>query len=159
MKSRADYKTLSAPSLDALYMLGKSLANTALDRAIVELIKIRASQMNGCLFCLDMHVKEAKIHGERELRIHHLPLWRESSLFSPQEKAALQWTELLTRPGPHGVEDEDYANVSAHFSEKDVSDMTFVITLINSWNRLGIAFRSTPGTLDKIMGLDKAGLH
>jgi len=159
MQSRADYKTLSAASLDALYALGKSLAATALDRAILELVKIRASQMNGCLFCLDMHVKEAKIHGERELRIHHLPLWRESTLFSPKEKAALQWTELLTRPAPLGVEDEDYANVSAHFSEKDVSDLTFAITLINSWNRLGIAFRSTPGTLDKIMGLDKAGLH
>jgi len=159
MKPRADYRTLSAPSLDALYALGKSLANTALGHTIVELVKIRASQMNGCLFCLDMHVKEAKIHGERELRIHHVPLWRESPLFSAKEKAALQWTELLTRPGPQGVEDKDYAEVSAHFSEKDVSDLTLVIVMINAWNRLGIAFRSTPGALDKAMGLDKAGLH
>lgn len=158
MSSRANYQKLAAPSVQALFTLGHSLAESPLEKTILELVKMRSSQLNGCLFCMDMHVKESRSHGERELRIHHLPMWRESNLFSAREKAALEWTEILTRPTEHGVEDETYERISAHFSEKEISDLTFAVVLINSWNRLGIAFRPTPGALDQVMGLNKIGL-
>lgn len=159
MNSRANYQKLSPQAYQALIALGKALSDSTLGHAIVDLVKIRASQLNGCLFCLDMHSKEARTHGERELRLHHLPLWRESPLFSEKEKAALEWAELLTRPGQHGAEDGDYAKISAQFSEKEISDLTLVIASINAWNKLGAAFRPTPGSLDKMMGLDKIGLQ
>ncbi len=155
MTARANYQKLSPHAVQALLALDKALSDTPLERKIIDLIKIRASQLNGCLFCLDMHSKEAKRHGERELRMHHLSLWRESPLFSAKEKAALEWTELLTRPNQHGAEDADYENLSRHFSEKEISDLTLAIAAINAWNRLGIAFRSEPGLLDKMLGLDK----
>lgn len=122
------------------------------------LVDIRASQMNGCAFCLDMHVKEARLHGERELRLHHVAIWRESPLFSPKERAALVLTEALTRIEPTGITDELYAEVCEHFSEKEFSTLVFRVMGINAWNRVNVAFRTTPGSGDKAFGLDKAGL-
>ena len=114
--------------------------------------------MNGCLFCLDMHSKEAKIHGERELRLYHLTAWRESNLFTQKEKVALEWAERLTRIPHTGVEDSEFQKAREYFSEKELADLTFVVGTINIWNRFGVAFRPTPGDMDKIMGLDKSGL-
>ncbi len=122
------------------------------------LVDIRASQMNGCAFCLDMHVKEAKLHGERELRLYHVAIWRESPLFTPKERAALAWTEALTQMAPTGISDELYAEVRAQFSEKELSTLTFRVMGINAWNRANVAFRTAPGVRDKAFGLDKAGL-
>lgn len=122
------------------------------------LVDIRASQINGCAFCLDMHVKEAKIRGERELRLHHIAIWRESSLFTPRERAALEWTEALTILSPQGVPDAVYESVRAQLSESEISDLSFLIIGINGWNRLNVAFRTAPGSADKAYGLDKAGL-
>jgi AhpD family alkylhydroperoxidase len=156
--ARLDYAKLSTPAVHALYALEKAVKALGVDPAIYDLVRIRASQLNGCIFCLDMHVKEATLRGERALRLHHLTAWRESALFSEKERAALEWTELLTRPGPNGVEDGDYEKARAQFSEKELSDLTLVISTINAWNRLGIAFRATPGSSDKMLGLDKAGL-
>src|SRR5262249_24558773 len=127
--------------------------------ALEDLVNIRASQLNGCAFCLDMHVKQAKIHGERELRLHHVATWRESTLFSARERAALEWTEVLTKLPDHGVADEGYARVTAQFSEKELSDLTFVVMTINGWNRANVAFQTVPGSLDKPFGLDKAQLE
>ena len=121
------------------------------------LVDIRASQMNGCAFCLDMHVKEAKMHGERELRLYHVAIWRESPLFSPRERAALALTEALTHIAPTGISDELYAEAREQFSEKELSTLTFRVMGINAWNRANVAFRTTPGVLDKAFGLDKAG--
>jgi len=129
-----------------------------IDASILHLIDIRASQMNGCGFCLDMHVKEAKIDGERELRVHHVAIWRESSLFSPRERAALAWTEVLTRLPEHGVPDDIYEQVRAQLSEKELADLSFAIMAINGWNRLNVGFRTTPGSADKAYGLDRAKL-
>lgn len=128
-------------------------------KPFADLVTVRASQMNGCAFCLDMHVKEARIHGERELRLHHLAIWRESNLFTPRERAALVWTEALTRLDPQGVSDEIYAEVRSQLSEKEMSDLAYLIVVINGWNRLCVAFRTSPGSLDAAYGLDKAGLH
>lgn len=130
-----------------------------IEGSIQHLIEVRASQLNGCAFCLDMHVKQAKIHGERELRLYHVAIWRESTLFSPRERAALAWTEVLTQLPVHGVPDELYERVRGQLSEQEVLDLTHAVMGINAWNRINIAFRSEPGSRDKAWGLDKADLN
>ncbi|WP_447750151.1 carboxymuconolactone decarboxylase family protein [Pseudomonas nicosulfuronedens] len=126
---------------------------------LAHLVLLRASQINGCLFCIDMHVKEAKIHGERELRLHHVAAWRESVLFSARERAALEWTEALTQLPAHGVADAIYASVREQFSETELADLSWLVVAINGWNRINVALRAEPGSMDKMMGLDKADLH
>ena len=153
--ARLDYMQLSAELFQKY--LAFSMANK-MDEGLGFLIDIRASQLNGCAFCLDMHVKQAKIHGERELRLHHVSIWRESNLFSARERAAFAWTEALTQITPEGVSDELYAATREHFSEAELSDLTFRVAAINGWNRLNVAFRNPPGSKDKAFGLDKAGL-
>lgn len=135
-----------------------ALKKGTVERTILSFIEIRASQLNGCAFCFDMHTKQAKLHGERELRIHHVAIWRESTLFNDRERAALEWTEALTRLSPHGVSDEIYAAVRATFSEDELVYLTYMVMVINAWNRASIAFQSVPGSQDKAFGLDKAGL-
>lgn len=130
--------------------------DAGVDENLVYLVDIRASQINGCAFCVDMHVKQARIRGERELRLHHLAVWRESPLFAPKERAALAWTEALTQLGSTGVSEEVYAQARAHFSEKELSDLTCAVMAINGWNRWCIAFRAVPGSLDRAFGLDRA---
>lgn len=152
---RADYASL-ATNLYKKY-LGFSMA-IQMDETLALLVDIRASQVNGCAFCLDMHVKQARMHGERELRLHHLAIWRESPLFSERERAALAWTETLTHLSPDGVPDAAYAAVREHFSEEELAELTFRIVAINGWNRLNMAYRRLPGSLDTAFGLDKAGL-
>jgi AhpD family alkylhydroperoxidase len=125
---------------------------------IAHLVTLRASQMNGCAFCVDMHVKEAKLKGERELRLHHVAVWRESPLFTEKERAILEWTEVLTQLPPHGVPDAVYERVRQQLSEEELARLSFLIVGINGWNRLGIGFRSEPGSKDAMFGLDKAGL-
>jgi AhpD family alkylhydroperoxidase len=134
------------------------LKKASLDKHLLHLVKLRASQINGCTFCVDMHVKEAKIDGEKEIRLHHLAAWEESPLFSMQERAALMWTETVTRLSQSGISDELYRKVKENFSDKEMTELTMAIALINAWNRFGASFRSTPGSMDKMMGLDKAGL-
>lgn len=139
--------------------LSMTIANSGyIEPGLAHLVDIRASQLNGCAFCLDMHVKEARLHGERELRLHHVALWRESPLFSAKERAALAFTEALTQIGPTGISDELYAELCEHFSDKELATLTFRIMTINAWNRLNVAFRPTPGARDQMFGLDKAGL-
>ncbi|MEW6705561.1 MAG: carboxymuconolactone decarboxylase family protein [Pseudomonadota bacterium] len=152
---RLDYSQLS-PDLYKKY-LDFSMASR-MDEGLALLVDIRASQLNGCAFCLDMHVKQARLRGERELRLHHVAIWRESPLFTPTERAALAWTEALTRIGPDGVSDAAYAQAREHFSEEALSQLTFRVVAINGWNRLNVAFRNPPGSKDKLFGLDKAGL-
>lgn len=155
---RADYYSLSANLAKAYMAFSLAAKASAIEPAIRDLVTIRASQLNGCAFCLDMHVKEAKLAGERELRLHHVAIWRESPLFDERERAALAWTEALTRLGEEGVSDTAYAAVRAVLSEKELSDLTFLVVAINGWNRLSIAFRPEVGSKDAAWGLDKAGL-
>ena len=158
-QTRPDY-TRQAPELFRKY-LDFSLAIAAdanLDTGISHLVDIRASQLNGCAFCLDMHVKQARIHGERELRLHHVAIWRESPLFSERERAALAWTEALTRLDPHGVGDALFEAVRKHFEPDALVALTYRVMAINGWNRINVAFRTMPGALDKAYGLDAAGL-
>ena len=157
--SRLSYLQQSPELVKKLQDLSMAIANSGhIERGLSLLVDIRASQMNGCAFCLDMHVKEAKLHGERELRLYHVAIWRESPLFTPKERAALALTEALTQIAPTGISDEVYAEVSEQFSEKELSTLVFRVMGINAWNRANVAFRTTPGTSDKAFGLDKAGL-
>ncbi|QHJ01095.1 carboxymuconolactone decarboxylase family protein [Xylophilus rhododendri] len=158
MTQRINALQQSPELYNKLVELSMLLKKSSIDNTLFDLVQIRASQINGCGFCLDMHVKEAKIHGERELRIYHLPIWRESALFSARERAALAWTEVLTKLPEHGVPDDIYESVRAEFSEKELSDLSFVVMTINAWNRLSIGFRNVPGSADKAYGLAKAGL-
>lgn len=158
MTQRIDAQQQSPELYRKLIEMSALLRQGPIEQTTRDLLQIRASQLNGCGFCLDMHVKEAKLHGERELRIHHLPIWRESALFSARERAALAWTEVLTRLPERGVPDEIYDSVRAEFSEKELSALSFAVMTINAWNRLSIGFRVLPGSADKAYGLDKAGL-
>ena len=158
MTQRLNYAYHSPELLKKLSDLSLALGDSAIEQKIRDLVNIRASQINGCAFCLDMHVKEAKIHGESELRLYHVAIWRESNLFVPRERAALAWTEAVTKLPDGGIPDELYERVRGQFSEKEVSDLTFSIMVINAWNRASIAFRTVPGSADKLYGLDKAGL-
>src|SRR6266540_3300370 len=159
MSQRLDYYTTSPDLAKKLYELSQAVKDSSLGNTLLDLVNIRASQLNGCAFCLDMHCKEAKMHGERELRIYHIPIWRESTLFSATERAALEWTEAVTKLSEHGVSDEVYDRVRAQLSEIQISELTFTIAIINAWNRLNIALRTVPGSADEMLGLTKAGLH
>lgn len=158
MSQRINYIQQS-PELFRKYLdFSNRLAESSIEESVRDLVAIRASQLNGCAFCVDMHVKQAKIHGERELRLHHVVIWRESTLFAPRERAALAWTEILTQLPEHGVPDDVYERVRTHFSEQELSDLTFDVMAINGWNRANVAFRTVPGSSDHAFGLDKAGL-
>ena len=158
MSQRLNYFQQSPALAKKFIELGMLMKDSPIAQGLRDLVNIRASQLNGCAFCLDMHVKEAKIHGERELRVHHVAIWRESTLFDARERAALAWTEALTRLSEHGVSDALYAEAREQFAERELSDLTFQVMLINGWNRANVAFRNEPGTQDKAFGLDKAGL-
>ncbi len=159
MSQRLDYYKQSPELAKKLYELSEAVKKGSLGNTLLDLVNIRASQLNGCALCLDMHCKEARIHGERELRIYHVSIWRESPLFSEAEKATLEWTEAVTRLSEHGVEDEVYDRVRAQFSENQISELTFAIGVINLWNRLNISFKTVPGSADEMLGLTKAGLN
>ena len=158
MTQRIDYMKQSPEFVNKMMALSNAENESSIEETILHLVHIRASQMNGCGFCTDMHVKQAKIHGERELRLYHIPIWRESTLFSPRERAALTWTEILTKLPEHGVPDEVYNEVREQLSEKELSDLTFSVMAINAWNRISIAFKAVPGSADVAFGLTKAGL-
>lgn len=158
MQARVNYHQTSPKAAQQYLDFSMALSQSEVIKEIKHLVTLRASQLNGCAFCVDMHVKEAKIDGERELRLHHVAIWRESTLFTPRERAALAWTETLTRLPEHGVDDGAYDSARSHFSEAELSDLTFLIVAINGWNRLSIAFQAIPGSADKAFGLDKAGL-
>jgi len=158
MTQRINYIQQSPELFKKFMEFSTALKNSAIEESIRDLVSIRASQLNGCGFCLDMHVKEARIHGERELRIHHLAVWRESTLFAPRERAALAWAEVLTKLPEHGVPDEIYGRVRTQLNDKELSDLTFDVMAINAWNRANVAFKTVPGSADKAFGLDKANL-
>ena len=158
MSQRIDYQQQSPELFKKFSDFSTALRHGSIEQSIHDLVNIRASQINGCTFCLDMHVKEATLHGERTLRLYHLAAWRESTLFSPRERAALAWTEVLTLLPRDGVPDEIYERVRSQLSEQELTDLTYLIMTINAWNRINVAFRPQPGSFDKFLGLDRAGL-
>src|SRR4051812_46146889 len=121
MAKRLNYIAQSPELFKKLVAFSTAIGGSGLERGLHDLVNIRASQINGCAFCLDMHVKEATLHGERPLRLHHVAIWRESNLFTPRERAGLAWTEALTKLSDHGVPDEVFTEARAQFSEKELT--------------------------------------
>jgi AhpD family alkylhydroperoxidase len=143
---RLDYRQASPEGVKAMLHLESYVRHCGLEPGLLELIKIRASQMNGCAYCIDMHTKDARAHGEREQRIYALPAWAETPFYSDRERAALAWTEALTDIQQGHAPDEVYNEVARHFTEAERMNLTLAITTINAWNRIAIAFRAVPGS-------------
>lgn len=146
-----DFKTLAPDAYDAVFALGRAAAKAGIDKQLLELIKLRASQINGCAFCVQYHILQSESLGIAADKLNLVVVWREAPLFSPRERAALAWTEALTLV-TGGVSDEVYAQVSAEFSEKELAYLTSAIASINVWNRLGAGYRWTPPARQKPVG-------
>jgi AhpD family alkylhydroperoxidase len=146
MESRIDYAKAAPGVRTAMWGLEEYVHQTGLEPALLELVKLRASLINGCAYCADMHTKVARSLGETEQRLYTVSLWSETPFFSERERAALAWTEAVTRVSVEHVPDEVYEFARKQFSEKELVDLTLAIVAINGWNRLAIAFRTVPGT-------------
>lgn len=146
MKKRLDYGTVAPEALKGMLELEKYVANSGLEKSLYELVKFRASQINGCAYCMDMHTKDARKEGETEQRLYTLSAWRETPFFTERERAALEWTEALTLISEDEISDELYELVAEQFNEKEHLALTMAIVAINGWNRLAISFRSEPGS-------------
>ena len=146
MEARLDYAEASPKGVAAFRQLSAYIAQCGLEAPLLELVKIRASQINGCGFCLDMHTKDARAAGESEQRLYTLSAWRETPFFSARERAALAWTEAVTRIADQPSDDALYAELGRHFSEKEIVDLTLAIIAINGWNRLALPFRTPAGS-------------
>jgi AhpD family alkylhydroperoxidase len=145
MEPRIDYSKYAPEAQKAMLALEKYIFGSGLDHKLIHLMKLRASQINGCAFCIDMHSKDARALGETEQRLYALDAWRETPFFTERERAALEWTESLTLVSQTHVPDETYEKVRKHFSEKEIIDLTIVVGTINTWNRLAISMRAVPG--------------
>jgi len=146
MKERLNYAQVSPDALKAMRELEKYVAASGLERPLYELVKTKASQINGCAYCLDMHTKDARKAGETEQRLYALSAWRETPFFTGRERAALEWTEALTLISEDDVSDSLYDGVRKHFNEKEMVALSIAIVTINGWNRLAIGFRTVPGS-------------
>jgi AhpD family alkylhydroperoxidase len=145
MAQRINYAKLAPSGIAALEALQSHVDDSGLDHALLELVKTRASQLNACAYCIDMHTKDARAAGESEQRLYGLSAWREAPYYSERERTALAWTEAVTQI--HGdIGDEQFEPLRAHFSDKEVVDLTLAVIAINSWNRLAVNFRTLPGS-------------
>ena len=128
----------------ALHQVEAAIANSGLERSLIELVKMRASQINGCAFCLDIHARDARAGGETEQRLYVLSGWHESTLYTAREQAALAWTDHLTRVADKGAPDDLFAAVRAQFTESEIGNLTVLVGMINLWNRIAIGFAMRP---------------
>lgn len=145
MNARVDFTKAAPGVLHAMLGLEEYLRGSGLEASLLDLVKMRASQLNGCAYCLDMHSKDARANGETEQRLYLLNAWREAPCYSPRERAALEWTEALTQITEGHVPDEVYAVAREQFKEKELADLSLAVVAINGWNRFSIAFRPEVG--------------
>ncbi len=146
MQPRIDYRKFAPEAMKAMFALETYLSTqSGLDHKLLHLLRLRASQINGCAFCIDMHWKDARALGETEQRLYGLDAWRESPYYTDPERAALNWTEALTLISSTHAPDEEYAELQKHFSEKEIVDLVYLISTINVWNRIAISTRAVPG--------------
>ena len=145
MKARIDMSRVSPKALNAMFALEAVVKGSGLEPRLLHLLKVRASQLNGCAYCLDMHSKDARAAGETEQRLYLLDAWREVGLYSERERAALEWTEALTLVAEGHVPDAVYDAAREHFSEEELVNLALAVVAINGWNRLSIAFRTEAG--------------
>jgi AhpD family alkylhydroperoxidase len=146
MDQRIDYGKLAPEGIRALSGLETYLRDSGLDPGLLDLVKTRASQLNGCAYCVDMHTKDARARGETEQRLYALPVWRATPFYTDQERAALAWTDSVTLISHGPVPDTIYEQARRHFSDKELVNLTLALVAINGWNRLSTAFRTVPGT-------------
>lgn len=146
MQSRMEYLKVAPGVSQAMSQLERQVRESGLEAPLLELVKTRASQINGCAFCLDMHTKDARARGETEQRLYALSAWRETPFYTDRERAALAWTEAVTLVSETHVPDDVYEQAREQFSEEELANLTLAIVAINGWNRFAISFRTAPGT-------------
>ena len=139
MKSRVNPYMAAPDAMKALMGVETYIEKSGLEAQLINLIKMRASQINGCAYCLHMHTSDARAGGESEARLYLLPAWRESAMYTARERAALAWTEAVTAVADGNVSDAVYGEVRPHFSEKELADLTIAVAMINAWNRIAVA--------------------
>jgi AhpD family alkylhydroperoxidase len=145
MKARIELARGNPQVFQRLLAVQGLVDGSGLDSKLLHLMMMRASQINGCAYCLDMHSKDARAEGETEQRLYGLNAWRETPFYSDRERAALEWTEAVTLVASTGIPDSAYEAVRAQFSEDEIRTLTLAVAMINTWNRLNIAFRTVPG--------------
>jgi AhpD family alkylhydroperoxidase len=145
MEPRIAYTKYTPNALHAMYALEKHLKSSTIEEKLLHLIKLRASQINGCAYCIDMHALDARALGDTEQRLYALNAWRETPFFTPRERAALEWTESLTLVSQTHVPDDVYEAARKEFTENELVDLTYAVATINAWNRLAISMRAVPG--------------
>ena len=149
MQSRIDTTAHTRPALrQAMLNLQREVQASGLEHPLLELVKIRASQINACAYCLDMHTKDAREAGETEQRIYALSAWHEAPFFTDRERAALEWTDAVTRIADSHVPDDVYERVQRQFTEEELVSLTYAIVAINGWNRIAVALRMLPGSYE-----------
>ena len=152
---RLNWSKILPESYQAMLRLQKVVDDSKIEHRLIELVKIRASQINGCAFCLDMHTKDAIAIGESQQRIYLLSAWRDAPIYSEREKAALAWCESLTQISHRGAPDEIYQEVEKVFSAEEIAQLTMAIVVINSWNRLSVGFRTPAGDYVSSHGVEE----
>jgi len=145
LKPRLDYWKVAPGAAEAMLGVGKYVRTSGLEPSLINLIDIRASQINGCAWCLDMHTKDARAAGESEQRLYALTAWRETPFYTARERAALAWTEAVTLVSEGHVPDDVYGEALKNFTKKELVDLTLAVIAINGWNRLNVAFKTVPG--------------
>src|SRR6201991_3464608 len=145
MKARIDLTHINPGVMQAMFGLERQIRKAGLDHTMLDLVRMRASQINGCSYCLDMHSKDARAEGETEQRLYGLDAWRETPYYSARERAALEWTEALTLVAETRVPDDVYERVREQFSEDELAHLSLAVVAINGWNRLNVAARTVPG--------------
>jgi AhpD family alkylhydroperoxidase len=145
MQPRIDYRKHAQEALKSLYEVESQVASSGLEEKLLQLVRTRASQINGCAFCLDIHTIDARAAGETEQRLYTLNAWRETPFFSDRERAALAYTEAVTRVSETHVPDQVFEEAKKQFSEKEIVDLTLAVAMINLWNRVAISMRAVPG--------------
>jgi AhpD family alkylhydroperoxidase len=149
MQPRIDFSKAAPGAVKAMLDLEKYVRQSGIETPLLELVRLRASQINGCAYCLDMHTKDARAEGEIEQRLYTLSAWRETPFLSDRERAALEWTEAVTEIGKDHVPDPVFERVRKHFSESELVNLTLAVVAINGWNRLAIPFRAVPGSYQR----------
>ena len=147
MESRIEFGKVNPDALASMYALEAYVQGSGIEPSLIGLVKVRASQLNGCAFCIDMHTKEARSRGESEQRLYLLDAWREAQFYTERERAALEWTEALTLISKNHVPDDVFERVRRQLSETELVDLSMALVAINGWNRLCIAFRAVPGSI------------
>lgn len=149
---RIDYRMAAPEAIKALSTLERYVRDSDLAPSLLELVRLRASMINGCAYCVDMHTKDARARGESEQRLYAVSTWREAPFFTARERAALAWTDTVTQVSVDHVPDEVYDAVREHFDERQLVDLTMAVIAINGWNRLAVAFRALAGTYEPPKG-------